>query len=185
VSTRTERALARPPVARHRAAAIGVVIALTLVGVAVVAVRDLAVSQGWAAGEPWLGAGVRALDGLEPTPGVLTVATGIGAAGLLLVLAGLLPAGRRHVRATDAEHLWSSPSALAEVARSAVDRSQGVVAARVARASRGRVLIDVATRDEGSAAAGTLQQARGLADGAATPLGARRVEVRAAEEESA
>ena len=35
MSTRTERALARPPVARHRAVAIGVVIALALVGVAV------------------------------------------------------------------------------------------------------------------------------------------------------
>jgi hypothetical protein len=185
VSTRTDRALARPPVSRHRAVAVGVVIALSLVGLAALAVRDLAVSQRWAAGEPWLAAGLRALDGLEPTSGVLAVATALGVAGLLLVLAGLLPAGRRHVRATDAEHLWSSPSALAEVARSAVDRSQGVVSARVARASRGRVLIDVATRDEGSAAAGTLEQARGLAGGAAAALGARRVDVRTAEEESA
>ena len=39
--------------------------------------------------------------------------------GLVLVLAGLLPTRGHHVPASGVPHLWSSPSALAEVARSA------------------------------------------------------------------
>lgn len=185
MSTRAERALARPPVSRHRAVAIGVVIAVGLVVAAVVAVRDLAVSQGWSTGEPWLAEGLRALDGLEPTPAVLGIGTGLGVLGLLLVLAGLMPAKRRHVAAREADHLWSSPSALAEVARAAVDRSQGVLSARVARAGRGRVVIDVSTHGEGDAASSTVAGARDLADAAGKALGARRVDVRAAKEEIA
>ena len=53
-SNRTDRALGRPPVNRNRAVAVGVVLAAALVAVAVVAVRDLAVAQGWASGEHWL-----------------------------------------------------------------------------------------------------------------------------------
>lgn len=183
MSSSTDRALGRPPAPRHRAVAIGVVMALALVGVAVVAVRDLAVAQGWAAGEPWLAAGIRGLDGLEPTTGVLAAATAVGALGLLLVLAGLLPARRHHVPADGAGHLWSTPSALAEVARASVDRSQGVVSARVARASRGRVVVDVVTRDRATPAA-TLAYAREVARGSATALGARRIDVRAVKEDS-
>ncbi|WP_416953391.1 hypothetical protein ACNKF0_15130 [Nocardioides sp. T5] len=184
MSSRTDRVLARPPVSRHRAVAVGVVVALALVGVAVIAVRDLAVTQGWAAGEPWLDAGVRGLDGLEPTAGVLAVATAVGVLGLLLVLAGLLPARRRHVPAAGAEHLWSTPAAVAEVTRGAVDRSQGVVAARVARASRGRVALDVVTHD-GSSGAPAVETARELGSAAGTALGARRVDVRTVQEEIA
>lgn len=184
MTTRTDRVLTRPPVSGHRAVAIGVVAALALVGVAVVAVRDLAVSQGWAGGEPWLADGVRGLDGLEPTPAVLAVATAVGVLGLLLVLAGLLPAKRRHVPAPEAAHLWSSPSALAEVSRSAVDRAEGVVAARVVRASRGRVVLDVVTRDRATDDR-TVQGAHELARAAGAALGARRVDVRAVEEENA
>ena len=184
MSPRAETVADRPPASRHRAVAIGVALALALVGVAVVAVRDLAVTEGWAAGEPWLAEGVRRLDGLEPSTGVLALATAVGVLGLVLLLAGLLPAGRHHVPASGAQHLWSSPSALAEVARSAADRSQGVVTARVARASRGRVVLDVVTRD-GVADPMMLGTARELASAAGSALGARRVDVRAAEEESA
>ena len=98
MSRRIESVASCPPVSRHRAVAIGVVLALALVGVAVVAVRDLAVTEGWATGEPWLAEGVRRLDGLEPSTGVLALATAVAVLGLLLVLAGLLPAGRHTCR---------------------------------------------------------------------------------------
>lgn len=184
-STRTERALARPPLARHRAVAIGVVLACVLVAAAVVAVRDLAVARGWATGQPWLPDAFSGLDRLEPTPTLLAIGTVAGAIGLLLVLAGLLPARRRYVTATGAEHLWASPSALAEVARAAADRSQGVLSARVVRASRGRVLVEVATREDSSSSSTTVSRAREEATAAASGLGASRVDVRAAKEEDA
>lgn len=182
---RTERALGRAPVNRHRAVAVGVVLAAALVAVAVVALRDLAVAQGWASGRPWLAGALAGADRLEPTTAVLAVATGAGVVGLLLLLAGLLPAKRRHVHADEAEHLWSSPATLAEVTRAAADRSPGVLSARVVRASRGRVLLEVATREARSASAGTVGSARELATEAGAVLGATRVDVRAAKEEIA
>lgn len=183
-SSRTERALARPPQARHRAVAIGVLVAVGLVAVGVVAVRDLAAAQGWAAGEPWLADGLRALDGLEATSTVLSAATVAGLLGLLLVVAGIRPAGRRHVASTEVDQLWSNPTALAEVARSAADRAPGVLSARTARARRGRVVIEVATRGGGAAEGGDATDARERATTAGRALGARRVDVRTAQEES-
>lgn len=182
---RTDRALGRPPVNRHRAVAVGVVLAAALVAVAVVAVRDLAVAQGWAAGQPWLAEALAGLDRLEPTTTVLAVGTVAGIVGLLLLLAGLLPAKRRHVRSDEAEHLWSSPSTLAEVTRAAADRSPGVLSARVVRSSRGRVLLEIATREDRAASAATVGSARELAAAAGAGLGATRVDVRAAKEEIA
>ncbi|PKH44250.1 hypothetical protein SAMN05192575_102284 [Nocardioides alpinus] len=183
-TTRTERALARAPLARHRAVAIGIVLALGLVAVGVVAVRDLAVAEGWATGEPWLADGLRSLDGLGPTDGVLAVATLAALLGLLLMYAGLRPAARRHVASGEVEQLWSNPSALAEVARSAADRAPGVVSARTARARKGRVVIEVATREGRTTDGADPTDARDRATTAGQALGARRVDVRTAQEES-
>ena len=74
MTNRTDRALARPPALRHRSVPLAVLLGVLLVAFAVVAVRDLAVSQGWAQGEPWLAAGVRSLDGLEAGTATLVVA---------------------------------------------------------------------------------------------------------------
>lgn len=183
-TTRTERALARAPLARHRAVAIGIIIALGLVAVGVIAVRDLAVTQGWATGEPWLAEGLRSLDGLEATDGILAVATVAALLGLLLMYAGIRPAARRHVASGEVDQLWSSPSALAEVARSAADRAPGVVSARTARARKGRVVIEVATREGRATDGGEASDARERATTAGQALGARRVDVRTAQEES-
>ena len=144
-------------------------------------------TEGWATGEPWLAEGVRRLDGLEPSTGVLALATAIAVLGLVLVLAGLLPAGRHHVPASGVQHLWSSPSALAEVARSAADRSPGVVAGQGRpRLSRGRVVLDDRRPATASTDQTTLSTAREAAkQQPAPPSAPGRVDVRAAEEESA
>ena len=179
-TTRTQRALSRPPVGLHRTVPIGIVLALALVVLAVVAVRDLVVEQGWATGQPWLPDLLGGLDGTTPTTGVLVVATVGAVLGLVLVLVGLLPAPRRHTRAQDSEQLWSSPTAVAAVARAAADRAPGVLSARTARAGRRRIVLEIATRgDEGAA----LARSREVATNAGGALGVRRIDVRAAEEE--
>ena len=179
-TTRTERALARPPVGLHRTVPIGIVVALGLVVLAVVTVRDLVVDRGWSTGQPWLPGLLSPLDGLGPSTGLLAVATVAAVLGLVLLVVGLTPAPRRHARAQDSEQLWSSPAAVAAVARAAADRAPGVLSARTARAGRRRVAIDVATRGDDAAALGTAREAATTAGGA---LGARRVDVRTAEEE--
>ena len=182
--TRTDRALARPPALRHRSVPLAVLLGVLLVAFAVVAVRDLAVSQGWAQGEPWLAAGVRSLDGLEAGTATLVVATVVGLVGLLLLVIGVSPAQRRYVRATEATQLWSTPAAIGEVARTAADRAPGVLAARVGRATRRRIVLHVTTRGDAASDDTTLAGVREVAASPATALGARRTDVRLAEEDA-
>lgn len=183
MSNRSERALARPPVGRHRAVPVGFVVALALVALAVVAVRDLAVARGWSAGDPWVATLVGDLDGMTPGAGLLALATVVGVLGLVLVLVGLLPAPRRHVRTEGVEQLWASPAAIATTVRAAVDRVPGVQKARVSRAGRRRVVVEVATRGSETDSTAVLSGARDTATLVAGALGARRVDVRLAEEE--
>ncbi|MCF6377111.1 hypothetical protein L2K70_05820 [Nocardioides KLBMP 9356] len=179
-TTRTERALSRPPMGMPRTVPVGIVLALALVVLGVVAVRDLVVHQGWATGQPWLPDLLGSLDGLTPTTGVLVAATVAAVVGLALLLVGLLPAPRRHTRAQDSDQLWSSPEAVAAVARVAADRAPGVLSARAGRVGRRRIVLEIATRgDEGAA----LAVSREAATAAGSALGARRIDVRTAEEE--
>lgn len=182
-TSRAARGLSRAPRGAHRAVPVGVLIALALVALAVVAVRDLVVDQGWSRGTPWLPAVVDDLDGLEPTNGLLTVATVLGLLGIVLVLAGLLPAARRHTQAPGADQLWSSPSALGAVTRAAADRAPGVLRARVGRAGRRRVVLEVVPRRDQRSDQTALTACREAASAAGSALGARRVDVRPVEEE--
>lgn len=182
MSSRTDRALSRDPIGGHRAVVIGAVMALLLVAIAVLAVRDLVVAQGWATGQPWVPQVVSDLDGLTPSPTVLAVATLVALVGLALVLAAVLPAPRRHVRAEGPDQLWTTPTAVATAAAASVDRTPGVLSARVASASRKRVVLEVVgRRDESGAEVRDLSRdAAVLVTGA---LGIRRADVRLAEED--
>lgn len=184
MTSRTDRVMGRPPALRHRSVPLAVLLGALLVGVAVVAVRDLSVAQGWAQGDPWLAAGIRALDGLEATTAVLAVATLAGVVGLLLLVVGLSRAERRYVRATEETQLWSTPAAIGEVARTAADRAPGVLAARVGRAGRRRVVLEVLTRGDAASDSATLAGVREVAVPPANALGIARIDVRTAQEDS-
>ncbi len=107
----------------HRTVPIGIVVALGLVVLAVVTVRDLVVDRGWSTGRAVAArpaeparrsrADAPACSRWPPSPPSL---------GLVLLVIGLTPAPRRHARAQDSEQLWSSPAAVAAVARAAADR---------------------------------------------------------------
>mgnify|MGYP003336219064 CR=1 FL=1 len=149
VNTPASADAARPvpaaPRGRPGVAVIAIVLALGLIALAAVAVRDLAVARGWSSGEPWIPAAVRDLDGLTATTGVLVVGGVAAVVGLLFVLAALRPAPRTHLMADDAGLLWVSPRALAEVAEAAADRTPGVVTADARRSGRRRIAVDVTT----------------------------------------
>jgi hypothetical protein len=144
------------PRGRPTAVSVAVVVCVAFVALAVVAGRDLAVSQGWLSGRPWVRQGLDALDGT--TVGTAVVALGVVAiaAGLLVLLAAVLPGRRTHlrVRASDPDDtgtggpdLWMSPRALAFLATGVADRASGVLAARPAGASLRRVVVEVTTAD--------------------------------------
>lgn len=156
---------------------VAVLVALALVGLAVVAGHDLAASQGWTTGQDrWLTPAVEALDGLTASVAVLVAAAALGVLGLVLAVLSLVPARTSHVRSAArvdgaALDLWVSPAAVAAVARNAADRAPGVVAAETVRVSRRRIKVAVTTqRDAGPvrdaattaarAAVGSLSNAR-------------------------
>ncbi len=124
-------------------------IAIALVGLAVVAVRDLAVAQGWASGERWSETLLSGLDGLTAGPATTTVGVLAALIGLALILTVLRPARRTHLPtpASEAE-VWISRRALRQLAEDAVQRVPGVESVS---ASAGRRLTVRATAVDESA----------------------------------
>ncbi|RYJ01914.1 MAG: hypothetical protein EON52_20590, partial [Actinomycetales bacterium] len=82
------------PRARPAASAVAVVVALLLVGLAVVAVRELALAQGWATGASWTGAVVDRADGRSADVASTVVGVVAAVVGLWLVLLAVKPARR-------------------------------------------------------------------------------------------
>ncbi len=139
----------RPPRARPVATGVAVLLALGLVALAVVGVRDLAVARGWSSGAPWVADAVGSLDGLTASTAVVVASIASVVVGLLLVLVALTPARRTHLP-VDGEHdLWISPAAVGELARARADRAPGVISAELARATRRRAVVEVVTQRSG------------------------------------
>lgn len=151
-----------PPRSAPAALVPGIVVALLLVAAGVVGIRDLAVSQGWADGQPWVATLLERLDGLTPGIGVLLLGILAALLGLGLLVLALTPGRPTHVRATRGGDLWLTPAAVASLAAGAADRAAGVVSARATRASRRSAAVHVVTRGtDGTDARTAAQQAVG------------------------
>lgn len=170
----TDARAGRTPTARPAVAWIALLLALALVALAVVAVRDLLVALGQVAGDQWLAAVPGALDGLTASAAIATVGLAVGVVGLLLVVAALLPARRTHVAVDGDDGLWLTPGAVAALAASAADRADGVVATDVRRAGRRRAVVEVAARRDPQAAR---EAARRQVAGQVGDLVATRIDV--------
>lgn len=116
----------------------------------VVAVRDLAVAQGWAAGTPWFESAVDGLDGLSASAATTVVGVIIGVIGLAALICALLPARRTHDRTDASPGLWLSRPAIATLAERAAERTPGVYEASAA-VHRRRVVVRAAGFDEEAA----------------------------------
>lgn len=148
-----------PPRARPAAVPVALLAAAALVAVGVVAVRDLAVSQGWSAGSPWIPDLVQPLDGLQASTG-LSIGGGIAAlVGFLLVRSALKPGRPTHLRASGETDLWLEPRALGALAQSVADRVAGVVSAEATRSGRRRVVIEVVTTEDEEAVTARVRSA--------------------------
>lgn len=159
-STRNGAPVAVVPRGRPVAAVVALVLRLLVMALAVVTVRDLLVSQGWASGSSWTASAVGSLDGAGTGAGGVVAGVLLVVAGVLVLLLGLLPARRTHLRSSvDALDLWITPAALAALARAVADRSAGVLEARTARAGRRRVRVAVRTHGDAAAVARGAQDA--------------------------
>lgn len=130
------------PKVRPAAALTSGVIAVLLIGVAVVAVRDLTVAQGWEKGATWTGSLVDRLDGLTASGAVLAVGIVLIVVGLWWVVLAVTPASRsHHLTQLDAD-VWISSNALAAVAVNAAESTTGVAVAE-AKVRRKRIVVAV------------------------------------------
>ena len=141
--------MSQPPAPRNRPAVIWVttVISLSLIGLAVVSVRDLATSQGWAAGKPWVREWLGQRGSLTVSTPVIVIAACLGLLGVVVLWASLKPGRRTHLATSLDDDLWLTSGAVAALARHVADRSQGVITAEAS--SRGRkITVGVVTADD-------------------------------------
>ncbi len=131
-----------PPKARPAAATAAGVLGLVLVGVAVISVHDLAVSQGWTAGSTWTGAAVDRADGLTASVGVVAVGILLMLLGLWAVYLAIKPARRTHESSPTESDIWVTNGALTTLATSAAESTPGVASAK-ARTTRKRIAVTV------------------------------------------
>lgn len=130
------------PRARPAASGVSVVLGLALVGVAVVAVHDLAVDRGWASGQSWIGTVVDRLDGLRADVPVLVAGIVAAVVGLWLVWLAVKPAAPTHDTTPGEADVWITPRAVRALAAGAAESTPGVAAA-TARGRRGRLVVTV------------------------------------------
>ncbi len=149
----------KPPRARPAAMPAALVLALGLVVLGGVAVRDLVVAQGWAKGTAWSQSVLSAFDGLTASTAVVAGGIAAGSVGLLLMWLAIRPGRRTHLRASCAADVWLSPRSLAALAAAVADRAPGVVGAKATRVTRRRVVVDVVTSQEPTAVADAVQSA--------------------------
>lgn len=159
-----------PPRARPAATGVAVLLALVLVGLAVVGVHDLAVARGWAQGGPWVPPVVDALDGLTATAGVVAASIAAIVVGVLLLVAALAPARRTHVEVRGDVDLWVSPGAVGALAQATADRAPGVISAETERASRRKVSVAVVTQRDGTTVEQGVREALAASLVALTPV---------------
>lgn len=143
----------RPPTGTPVAARVAVLLAVLLVVPAVVLVHDLAADQGWTAERSWTDRLVDTLDGTSASAAYAVLGVALVVVGLLVLLAGLLPARRSHVPLADAPDAWVTPAAVAALARGVADRSAGVLEARTEKVTRRRVRISVRSLEDASGTA--------------------------------
>ena len=122
------RATAKPPVGIPLATRIAVVLALLVIGIGVVAARDVLIWTGAIAGSPWIIAAVSLLNGLTAHGWMLPAGVVLALLGLLLVMAAITPRRRTHQPLQTAD-TWITPRDVSRLARSAAEAVTGIAAA--------------------------------------------------------
>lgn len=130
------------PKGRPAASGVSLVLGVALVGVAVVAVQDLAVDRGWATGPSWTGSALDSLDGLTAGAGVVAAGIALALVGLLVLVAAVKPSPSTHQPAPGEADVWVTPRAVRALAVGAAEDTAGVESAR-ARLRRGRLSVTV------------------------------------------
>lgn len=141
------------PVAPATARRVAVVLALVLLSVGAVALREAGVVLGWVKGTPWIGAAVAAVNGLHSQWWMIPAGAVALVVGASLVFMALRPRRKTVVAVDAAGSVWMRPRDVARLASYAASSVPGVEVLH-AEATRRKVVLHVGlTGAESDAAA--------------------------------
>lgn len=133
---------AKPPIAAPAATVVAVVLALAVIGVGIVAVRDVLVSAGVITGAPWIVSVLNHLDGLTAQSWMLPGGVAVAVLGVLLVFAAVKPRRRSHLPLS-ASDTWITARDVTRLTQSSVQALTGVAAATVGGSGRRKLTLTV------------------------------------------
>jgi hypothetical protein len=147
VSQPRPRAAAAPR-STARASYLAVIVALALLGVAAVALRDAAVAAGWLTGSPWVTSAVTAADGWTPQAWVQPVGVVVMLLGMAAVVIAVAPrrVDAQSVGAEDGVYIGLGD--IAKLASAAAEDTPGVLRA-TSTATRRTVTVRCTVTDDG------------------------------------
>lgn len=131
---------ASPPVAAPAAAATGIIVALVLLGLGVVGIRDALAAAGALKGALWTVTAAEAVSGSKPTVWVLVGAVVAVLLGLWFVVSALRPRSSVGLRVSATSSVWIAPRDAARLSLGSATQVPGVTGA-TASASRRRLVI--------------------------------------------
>lgn len=137
-------AAAKTPLGPGVISLVGVVLALLVITLGVVAAQTALVAAGALTGSPWLTTSVTAVNGLSPAAWMLPGGIVVALVGLWLVITAVKPRPRTGVALQAATGVFLRPRDIARLAAAAADDVDGVQDAR-ASATRTKVTVHVTT----------------------------------------
>ncbi len=141
-TTDDERRLGRAPVAAPAAALVGVLLALVLIVVGAVGVREALRAAGAIAGPHWMVNVANWIDGLAPATWMIPAGVGAVVLGLACVLAAVKPRRQTEARVAGPGSIWIRPRGISRVAAATANSVAGTATAS-AKTGRRRVTVTI------------------------------------------
>lgn len=126
---------AKTPVAAPAATGVSVVLAVGVIALGIVAIRDALIDGGAIAGTPWIAPALGHLDGLTAQTWMLPAGLAVAVVGALLIIAALKPRKRTH-QPLKTQDTWIAGRDISRVARGAATNVTGIAAATVSGSAR-------------------------------------------------
>ena len=118
------------PLAPAAASYAGAALAVVVLALGVVGIRDALVSVGWTGGQRWIPEVLAAVDGAEPASWTAAAGVGVAVLGAVLIVAAVMPRKRRSVRAAANTAVYLDLTEVARLAAAAAESVAGVADAR-------------------------------------------------------
>lgn len=141
------------PLAPAGASYVGAALAVVLIVLGGLGVREALVAEGWIGGQRWLAGVVDAVDGAAPASWMTVTGVAMAVLGAVLVLLAVKPRRRRAVAVESRTAIYIDVSDVARIATAAAESVAGVLSARTT-ATRQKVTVRCSVTGVGDSALG-------------------------------